>query len=181
MHGSLGHLKPNEASTRRELVKASKTPNDIAKLFVDLPELPADTQHAERRVSEQDREEGVDFLREAHAEGRIDEDELAVAEAQVRSARTRSEINAAFRGLSSPTMAAAAKTSSNVAKQTARVVAEGGRRAKRAFLRAVFAVAALMIGIILLIAGDGTVALICFVGAVMLFVSAATTLVASRA
>ena len=184
MHGSLGHLKPNEASARRKLVKESKTLDDIAKVFVDLPALPADSPRAEHRISERDRDDAVGLLREAHVERRIDADEFAAAEAQVRAARTRNEINAAFRGLSNPTWSAAAKTTSNVAKQTAglttRVVAEGGRRAMKAFLRVAFATAAAMIGTILLIAGVGTAALICFVGAVLLFVSAVTTLFASR-
>jgi len=184
MHESMGHLKPNEASARRELVKASRTPDDVAKVFVDLPALPADSPRAEQRISEQDRDNAVGLLREAHAERRIDADEFVAAEAQVRAARTRNEINAAFRGLSSPIWSAAAKTTSNVAKQTAglttRVIAEGGRRARKAFLRVAFAMAAAMIGTILLIAGVGTAALICFVGAVLLFVGAATTLFASQ-
>jgi hypothetical protein len=44
----------------------------------------------------------------------------------------------------------------------------------------VFTVGAPMIGVILLIAGIGTPALVCFVGAVLLFVSAAVSLVTSQ-
>jgi hypothetical protein len=184
MHESLGHLSADEASARGDLVAASKTPADIARVFFDLPALPADSKSAERRISGSDREAALALLRQARAEERIDDAELAGSEAQVRSARTRSELNAAFRGLSTPARAAAAKTASDVTRRgasvTRRVVAEGGRRAKRAFMRAVFASAALMLGVVLLIAGLGAVALICFVAAVVLYAAAAASLVVSR-
>jgi hypothetical protein len=73
-----------------------------------------------------------------------------------------------------------ANTASSVAKQTTHVVAEGGRRVGKAFRRGVFAVGAMMLGLILLIAGIGTAALICFLGAVLLGVSAAVSLVTSQ-
>jgi hypothetical protein len=85
--------------------------------------------------------------------------------------------------LSSPTRVAAANTASNVTRQTAKVttnaVAKGGRRVGKAFRLWMFSVGALMLGFIFLIAGIGTAALICFVGAVLLFVSAAISLVTS--
>lgn len=166
----------------RTAVDASTTLNEIAKAFVDasLPELPARSPSTERRVSAQDRDEAISLLWEAHAEGRIKAHEYAAAKHQVSVARTRSEIDAAFHGLSSPTRVAAARTASNVTKQTTHMVAEGGRRAGKAFRRGMFASGALMIGIILLIAGVGAGALICFVGAVLLFISAAVSLVTSQ-
>ena len=184
MHESSGHLSADEATARRDLVAASKTPDDIARVFFDLPALPADSQQVERRISNRDREEARELLGEAHAEGRIDDAELVSAEALVGSARTRNELNAAFRGLSTPAWAVATRTASDVTKQsvgvTKRVVAEGGRRARRAFLRAVLASSALMLGVILVIAGVGIAALICFVAAVALYAAAATSLVMSR-
>jgi hypothetical protein len=187
VHKSMGHLDEAEVSTLREAVEASATLNEIAKVFVDagLPELPARSPSTERRISAQDRDEAIGLLEKAYAEGRIETGECAAAKDQVSVARTRTEIDAAFHGLSSPTRVAAAKTASGATKQTAKltthVVAEGGRRAGKAFRRGVFAVGALMIGIILAVAGIGTGALICFVGAVLLFVSAAVSLVTSQA
>ncbi|HEX4465308.1 MAG TPA: DUF1707 domain-containing protein [Solirubrobacterales bacterium] len=184
MHCSLGNLSADEELARVGLVEASKTLNDITKVFVDLPALAVSAPSTERRISRQDRDEAVDLLKKASDEGRITGGEYKTAEAQILVARTRSEINAAFRGLSSPAQTAAVKTASNVTKQTAefttRIVAEGGRRARKAFLRGVFAVGALIIGVILVIAGIGIAALICFLSAVLLFVSAATALVSSR-
>lgn len=180
MHRSMGHLNEDEMSARIELLDASRTPKDIAKVLVDLPPLAAGSPPEERRISTQDRDQAIDLLEESRREGRITAGEHEAAKAQVRAARTRSEINAAFHGLSSPTRVAAAKTASNMTKQTTRLVAEGGRRARKSFQRALLAVAALMIGVILVIAGMGIGALICFVGAVLLFVSAATSLVTSR-
>ena len=184
VHESMGHLRGNEALIRKSHVEASDTRSEIAKVFVDLPALPDRAPSIERRISQQDRDAASDLLEKSHAEGRIEEKEYAVAKAQVRAARTRSELDAAFHGLRSPTQAAAVKTASAVTKRTAkvttRVAAEGSRRAGKAFRHGVFAVGALMIGLILLIAGIGTAALICFVGAVFLFVSAATALVTSQ-
>lgn len=182
VHESMGHMSEDEGLMLRTAVDASTTLNEIAKAFVDasLPELPARSPSTERRVSAQDRDEAISLLWEAHAEGRIKAHEYAAAKHQVSVARTRSEIDAAFHGLSSPTRVAAARTASNVTKQTTHMVAEGGRRAGKAFRRGMFASGALMIGIILLIAGVGAGALICFVGAVLLFISAAVSLVTSQ-
>lgn len=184
-HGSLGQLSEEELSARVGLVHASKTPNEIANVFTDLPELAASSQSAERRISTRERDEAIDLLEEARRNGRLDEEEHAAAKAQVRTARTRSEIDAAFRGLASPARAAAMKTASNATKQTAeatsRLVAESGRRLSKAFLRGMLSFGALMIGVILLIAGIGAIALACFLASVLLFVSAGAALVASRA
>lgn len=183
VHESMGHLRSEEASDRIAVVDASKTPDEIAKLFADLPALPARAPSIERRISTQDRQDAIGLLEKAYSEGRIEADECAAAKDQVHAARTRSEIDAAFHGLSSPTRVAAAKTAANVTKGTAglttRMVAEGGRRAGKAFRRGVFAVGALMIGIILAFAGIGTGALVCFVVAVLLFVSSAISLATS--
>ena len=93
MHESSGHLSADEATARRDLVAALKTPDDIARAFFYLPALPADSQQVERRISNRDREEARELLGEAHAEGRIDDAELVSAEALVGSARTRNELN----------------------------------------------------------------------------------------
>lgn len=182
VHQTMGHLDEDRASTLHQEVDSATTLNEIAKVFVDagLPELPARSPSTERRVSSQERAEAISLLEEAYAEGRIETAECAAAKDQVSVARTRSEIDAAFHGLSSPTRVAVANTASNVTKQTTHVVAEGGRRVGKAFRRGVFAVGAMMLGLILLIAGIGTAALICFVGAVLLGVSAAVSLVTSQ-
>jgi hypothetical protein len=181
VHESMGHLSEDEATNRISVVDTSKTPDEIAKLFVDLPALPARPASIERRISSQDRQDAINLLEKAYSEGRIETSECAEAKDQVDAARTRTEIDAAFHGLTTPTRVAVVNTAASATKQTAgfsaRVAAEGGRRAGKAFRRGVFAVGALMIGIILVIAGFGIGALICFVAAVALFVSAAISLV----
>ncbi len=183
VHKSMGHLTGTEAEARVTLVRGSTTPDQVAKLFVDLPALPARPPSNERRISTQDRDDAIDLLEKARLEGRIEEHEHAAAKAQVRAARTRSELDAAFHGLSTPTHAAVVKTASNVTKQaagvTARVAMEGGRRVGKAFRHGALAVGALMIGVILVVAGIGTAAIAFFVLAVLLFTSATIALVAS--
>ena len=185
VHRLMGHLNQAESSTLYAAVEVAATPNEITKIFVDagLPELPARSPMTERRASSQDRAEAINLLEKAYAEGRIEAHECAEAKDQVNAARTPSEIEAAFHGLTTPRRVAAAETASNVAEQTARlttrVVGEGGRRAGKAFRRGVLSVGALLIGITLLIAGIGTAALVCFLAAVVLLVSAAFALVTS--
>ncbi len=106
----------------------------------------------------------------------MDEAEYETAKKQIEFARTRSEIDAAFHGLRSASHTAAVKTASKVIKRTADgttgVVSEGGRRAGRAFQRWAYSFGALLIGIILAIAGVGILALVCIILSVLLFVSA---------
>jgi hypothetical protein len=181
----MGHLRADEASTLRKALQASTTVNDLTKVFVDadLPELPARSPLTERRISTRERDEAVELLEKTCAEGQIDDAECAAAKEQVRVARTRSEIDAAFHGLATPTRNAAAKTASDVARQSARVTRrvakEGGRRAGKALRRGILAAGMLMVAVILVIAGVGTGAVICFVGSVLLFASAALSLVTS--
>lgn len=181
VHQSMGHLDRADALDLRETVEAASSLNEIVRAFelAGLPELPARSPLTERRISTQDRDEAIGLLKKAYAEGRIELGECEAAEEQVRAARTRSEMDAAFHGLSSPTRVAVANAASTVTTQTTHAVAIGGRRAGKAFRRWVLSVGALMIGVILLIAGIGTAALICFLGAVILFVSASISLVTS--
>lgn len=177
-HRSLGHLDEAELGARRSLVEGSKTPNEIDQVFRDLPDLDTLPDSAARRISSADRVDALARLVEAEQEGRIDATEHEAAAAQVRSARTEAELDAAFRGLPGPTPTEiAANVSIKAASYTASVAAEGGRRAKKAFLRSLFAGTALLIGVILLIAGIGTAALLCFVASVLLFAFAGMALV----
>lgn len=182
-HGAMGHLQDDEVRKRVEVVEASTMPAEVAKLFADLPALTERPPSLERRVSTQDREDATRLLAKAFGEGRIYEEEYEVAKERVREARTRSEIDAVFHGLPTPGQVAVGEKASSAAKQTAdlgsHVLAEGGRRAGKAFRRGVLAFGALMLGIILVIAGLGLGALVCFVGAVALFVSSAISLVSS--
>jgi len=184
VHAKMGHLSEGDARLRKSHVEASDTRSEIAKVFVDLPALPDRAPSIERRISQADRDAACDLLEKAHAEGRIEDGEYAAAKAQVRAARTRSELDAAFHGLRSPTHDAALKTASEVTKKaaeaTTRVVSEGGRRIGRSFRYGVLTIGALMLGTILLIAGVGAPALVCFLGAVFFFVSAAISLVTSQ-
>jgi Domain of unknown function (DUF1707) len=180
-HEAMGHLQDVEASHRVEAAKTSSTPEEVAKFFVDLPALAARPPSIERRISTQDRQDAIFFLERAYSEGRIEAHECAAAKDQVDIARTRSEIDAAFHGLSTPTRAAMGAKASIATKQAAglgsHVLAEGGRRAGKAFRRGVLGMGALAIGVILLIAGTGPGALVFFLGAVALFVSAAISVV----
>jgi DUF1707 SHOCT-like domain len=186
VHEQMGHINNAELSMLSTAVEVAATPNEIAKVFVDagLPELPARSPSTEHRVSSQDRAEAIGLLEKAYAEGRIEAGECADAKDQVSAARTRSEIDASFHGLSSPIRVAMAETASNVAAQTAkattRVVGEGGRRVGKAFRHGVLSMGAFLIGIILLISGAGTAALVFFVLAVVLLVSAALSLATSQ-
>lgn len=119
MHKKLGHLTDVEEKHLVGLVKRSKTPNEIAKAFVGLPALPARPSGAERRISIEDRDKAIDLLQGARQEGRIGSDEYAAAREQVNSARTRSEIEAAFRGLETPSRVAVGKAASSVRSQAA--------------------------------------------------------------
>lgn len=183
VHETMGHLGKGEAKALglRDAVDVSGSVNEITSVFVKagLPELPARSPTTEGRISSQDRAEAIGLLEKAYAEGRIEPHECASAKDQVVAARTRSELDAAFHGLASPSRVAAAKRASNVAGQTAKVVKEGGRRAGKAFRYGVFATGALLVGFILLIAGYGTPALISFLVAVLLIVSAAISLVSA--
>jgi hypothetical protein len=180
-HVALGHLDEKDLAVREDLVKHSRTPNDIARAFDDLPELTTIPRSAAPRISTRDRMDALRRLDQAKAEGRINEDELVVAEAQVDGARTQAELDAAFRGLPGPTRT---EMAANMTKQAAviggRVAIEGGRRARNMFLRFLFAGALLMFGIIFLVAGLGIAAVVCFVLAVVLFVAAGMALVSGR-
>lgn len=120
----------------------------------------------------------------AQREGRLTPEECAAATNRVYAARTRNEIDAAFHGLPSPSRAARAEAASTFAGQSAalgsRVVKEGGRRVRRAFRQGALSIGALLLGTIFLVAGMGMVALLCFVVAVFLFVSAAISLVTNK-
>lgn len=183
LHEEMGHLNEVEASELGRDVDACGTLNEITQVFVEagLPELPARSPATERRISSQDKTDAIALLEKAYAEGRLEPHECARAKDQVAAARTRNEIDAAFHGLSSPTRTATVKAVSDMAGQTAklttRAVREGGRRAGRAFRLGVYATGVLLIGFILLIAGIGTPALICFLAAVFLMVSAVVSLV----
>jgi hypothetical protein len=178
VHGSMGHLDEGELEVRVKLVEKSKTPNEIAAVFGDLPELADVSKSAEPRISTQDKSEALDKLRKARTEGRIEDGEYEDAISQVTVARTQSELDAAFRCLPDPPRAeVATQAAKQTAAFTARAVAEGGRRASRAFLRFLFSGAALLIGVILLIAGVGIGAVLFFVAAVLLFVWSAASLV----
>lgn len=179
VHQSMGHLNEVEIAKLSAAVKVAATPNEITKIFVDagLPELPARSPSTERRVSTQARAEAIGLLEEAYAEGRIEAHECAAAKDQVSAARTRSEIDAAFHGLSSPSRVAAANAAGQTVELTTRAVGEAGRRAGRVFRHGVFAMGALLLGIIFLIAGVGSAALLCFVGFVVFLVLAGMSLV----
>lgn len=184
-HESIGHLDCKEASDRIEVVEASTTPEQIARLFAELPALTARPPSIERRISAQDRQDAISLLETAYSEGRIEAHECAAAKDRVHAARTRSEIDVAFHGLSTPTRVALGKKASSAKKQAAELsssmLAEGRRRTGKALRRGVLALGALMLGVVLLIAGIGVGALVCFLGAVALFVSAAISLMSSTA
>jgi hypothetical protein len=179
LHKEMGHLNELELSELERDVDACVTLNEITQLFVEagLPELPARSPVTERRSSSQDKAEAVALLEKAYAEGRLEPQECAEAKDRVNAARTRNEIDAAFHGLSSPTRVAVSNKAGQTARLTTGVIREGGRRAGKAFRLGVYAGGALLIGFILLIAGIGTPALICFLAAVLLMVSAVVSLV----
>jgi uncharacterized protein DUF1707 len=183
VHESMGRLDKPEAEERIAAVEASRTPDEIAQLFVDLPALPARPPSVARRISSQDRQDAIHLLEKAYSEGRMKPEECARAKDQVHAARTRTEIDAAFHGLSTPTRVVAEETATKAAKTTATLTARAlvqiRSRTGKAFRRAMLAVGALLIGIILAVAGIGTGALIAFLLAVVLFVGAAMALVAS--
>ena len=136
VHQTMGHIDEEARLRIRAAVEVAETPNEITKVFVaeGLPELPARSPSTERRVSAQDRAAAIGLLEKAFAESRITADECAEATDRVSKARTRSEVDAAFHGLSTPSRVAVEKAAANVAEKTAKLstpaLGEGGRRAQ---------------------------------------------------
>lgn len=176
MYVAQGAVSSEEGARRIARVKMSVTPNDIDELFYDLGSL--DANHAERLVSNHQRDEAVALLNAHLAEGRLTIDEHRHAVDQVRKARSQSEIDAAFRGLRSPRMTMTVERAKGARALATRAAGEGSRRAKRAVMRFAFAVAALLVAIPVGISGGGVVgAAACVMIAVGLCAAAIRSLV----
>lgn len=123
MHGEQGHFATettDECARRIAIVEAATTPDEIARVFSDLPPLSPLRPHP-RRIGNDDRDSAISQLNDHLANGRIDVDEHRARIDQVRSARERSELNAAFRGLPRPGATEMRNSASEVATEGARI------------------------------------------------------------
>lgn len=174
---SKGYLAENEAMARIGLVEASTTTDEIAAAFVDLPQLGAKSPSTERRISQDDRADAVELLREALLQHRITADEFVAAKAQVDEARTRQEIDAAFHGLTKPKRAMLADQARRSAKEvttsTGRAVRAGGRRVVSTVLRTALVLLLFLVALVATLVGNGVVAAISVLGALLVVVSGA--------
>lgn len=184
MYSLQGAISPEERQRRVARVEISQTPDEISEVFGDLGSLDADkTGRADKLVSKQQRDEAIRQLNAHLAAERLTVDEHRDAVDQVRNARNRIEIDAAFRGLTSPRITTMQDGASDairdaraatieVAHAGARAAKETRRRIGRALVRLALAGVALIAGIVLLIIGGTIVGVICFGLAVVLFVVA---------
>lgn len=174
LHESVGHLTSAEADKRIEIIYTCRTRQSIAAVLADLPDV--ERRDVSHRISQRDRDEALRQLDKALDGGRITVNEAVAARAQVEQARTRQELNAAFRGLTNPAVAAAGRK----ALGTGVAVAEGSRRALIAFLRWVVAVVVAIAGIVALALGSYVLGGILLCLSVLIWVSSVAALFASR-
>lgn len=174
LHESVGHLTSAEADKRVEIIYTCRTRQSIAAVLADLPAV--ERREVSHRISQRDRDEALRQLDKALDDGRMTVNETVVARAQVEQARTRQELNAAFRGLTNPAVAAAGRTAAGAGL----VAAEGGRRVLIAFLRWVVAVVVAIAGIVTLALGYYVLGGVLLGLGVVIWVSSIAALFASR-
>jgi hypothetical protein len=181
LHESVGHLTSEEADNRIKIIPTCRTRESIAAVLADLPDIGQ--REAPRRISQRDRDDALKQIDRALLDERITANEHALASAQIKQARTRQELNVAFRGLTNPAVAAARYRTAEASRAAAEVsgrVVEGGRRVLIAFLRWVVAVVVAVIGIVLLIVGDHLAGGIVLAVGVLIWLSSFTALFSSR-
>jgi hypothetical protein len=188
-----GAITPDEQDRRTVRARMSSTPNEIAQLFSDLGSLDSDkTSRGERLASQQQRDEGIRQLKSHLAEGRLTEAEHRRAVEQVSTARNQIEIDAAFRGLKSPRVTTmhdsasdkavkAGALAADAARVGTKIAVEGSGRATRALMCFAFAIAALLMAIIVGVAGGGIAgAAVCAAVAVGFLVAATRALLIGK-
>jgi hypothetical protein len=181
LHESAGHLTSDEADDRVKIIATCRTRESIAAVLADLPDIRQ--PEAARRISQRDRDDALRQIDKALLDGRITSSEHALASAQVKQARTRQELNVAFRGLTNPAVGAARGRAVDAGRAAAEVserVVEGGRRVLIAFLRWVLAVVVAIVGIVMLIVGYPAVGGILLAVGVLIWVSSFAPLFVSR-
>jgi Domain of unknown function (DUF1707) len=182
LHESVGHLTSDEADKRIEIISTCRTRESIAAVLADLPDVGQ--REVPHRISQRDRDEALKQIDEALLDGRITPDEHAAASAQVKQARTRPELNAAFSGLPNPTIAAARRKAVDAGRTAAevsgRAVAEGGRRVSTAVARWIVAVVVAIVGIVTLILGQYLVGGVLLAIGVVIWLSSVAALFVSR-
>ncbi len=100
IHRDDGQLSPDECQRRIDLVEGAHTAAEIREMLSELPPLkPARERPGDRLVSRVEREDAVAYLEQARDEGRLDAEQHADRVETVGSARTRNEIQSAFRGI----------------------------------------------------------------------------------
>ena len=128
MHADRGDFanEPDDECARRiAIVEAATTPHEIEAVFSDLPELtPARTPRRHRLVADET-DDAIRQLTDHLAKGRLSVDEHRVRVDQVRAARDREEIKAAFRGLPRPGAAEAFNRAKEVADDAGDMAAKG--------------------------------------------------------
>lgn len=173
--GDFSNEPDDECARRTAIVESATTPHEIEAVFSDLPELtPARTPRRNRLVADHDRDDAIRQLTDHLAKGRLSVDEHRVRVDQVRAARDREEIKAAFRGLPRPGAAEAFSRAKEVADDAGDMAAEGARRVKEAVKWAVLSMAVFVGAIVMLFANQSTagVLLIISIGLLILAVRA---------
>jgi hypothetical protein len=184
MHADQGHFANDandECARRMALVQAATTPHEIEAVFSDLPALaPTRPPWRDKRISDGDRNTAIRQLTDHLAKGRIDVDEHRIRVDQVRGAREREELNAAFRGLPRPGTTAVIDRTTVVIDRAGDVAGEGVRRAKEATKWVVLAGASFFIGLVLLSVSVRAAAAVVIVS-ILLMVMAARSLARGKA
>ena len=193
MYRMQGAITADEQDRRIARARMSNTPSEIAELFYDLGPLDSDkTSRGERLVSKRQRDEATTQLNIYLAEERLTVAEHRRAVEQVSTARNQIEIDAAFRGLKSPRATAihdsasekavkAGALATGAARVGTKVALEGSRRAGRALMCFVLAIAALLMAVIVGVAGGGIAgAAVCAAVAVGFFVAAIRALIVGK-
>lgn len=177
-HESVGHLTSAEATARIKIIDNCRTRESIAAVLADLPEV--ERPKTGHKISDRDREIATEQVDDAYFDGRLTKTERDLAAAQVERARTRQELNAAFRGLTKPGVASARKKAADATRASGRVAAEGGRRAASAFMRWLIAVVVAIVGIVMLILGYYLVGGLLLAAGVVIWGTSVAALFASR-
>jgi Domain of unknown function (DUF1707) len=178
LHESVGHLTSDEASARIRIIDNCRTRDSLAAVLADLPEIRRpQTGH---RISQGERDNAVGQIHDAYFDGRLTKTEHDLAVAQVERARTRQELNLAFRGLTKPSLTSARQKAAVATRASGRVAAEGGRRAAVAFVRWLVAVVVGLVGIVMLVLGYYVVGGVLLAAGVVIWGTSIAALFASR-
>lgn len=173
-----GYLTSDEADIRVVTLRECRTQASIAAVVADLPSL--EQPDARRKISDRDRTEAQLQIIQARVDGRITESEAKLASVQVERARSRAELNQAFRGLTNPRVEETRKKLADAGKASVGIASEGARRVRSAILRLLVSIFLLIAGVVVLIAGSNLLGWLLITAALFTFGSVFMALLKSR-